>query len=322
MTHSPQRLRELLDSHGLAPRRERGQNFVGDPNTVRRIAALAGVGPGDRVIEVGPGLGSLTLALAETGADVIAVEVDSGLTAALRTVLAEHIESGSIAPDRVSVIHADAMALDWSRDWTHDPQSNAGRSIDHRDDEPPESSESPQRAQAPEPSKGSVSVVANLPYNIATPLIADLLDTAPWIDRFLVMIQREVAERLTASVHSSAYGAISIKVAYWADARIVGQVPASVFIPRPRVDSSLVEIVRHRVDPLAPEPGPLFDLIRRAFSQRRKMLRRSLAGVIDDEIFTAAGVEPTARPQDLDLAEWCALTSTWLAQIDHDPTAP
>ncbi len=319
MTHSPQRLRELLDSHGLAPRRERGQNFVGDPNTVRRIAALAEVGPGDRVIEIGPGLGSLTLALAETGAEIIAVEVDSGLTGALRFVLAEHIELGSITRDQVRVIHADAMALDWSRDWTRERPPDADRG-DHPHERGTPHSSPPQRVQTPERSKGSVSVVANLPYNIATPLIADLLDTAPWIDRFLVMIQREVAERLTASVHSSAYGAISIKVAYWADARIVGQVPASVFIPRPRVDSSLVKIVRHRVDPLAPEPGPLFDLIRRAFNQRRKMLRRSLAGVIDDEIFVAAGVDATARPQDLDLSAWCALTSAWLAHTERAPT--
>lgn len=297
MTHSPQRLRELLDSHGLAPRRERGQNFVADPNTVRRIAALAEIGPGDRVIEIGPGLGSLTLALAETGAEITAVEVDAGLTAALGEVIADHVDAGAIAPGRLRVVHADAMALDWSSDWTQryrDPP-------DDRVDTAP----------------GSVSVVANLPYNIATPLIADLLDTAPWIDRFLVMIQREVAERLTADVTSSAYGAISIKVAYWADARIVGQVPASVFIPRPRVDSSLVRIARHRIDPDWPAPEPLFDLVRRAFNQRRKMLRRSLAGIVDDSVFAAAGIEPTHRPEDLDLAAWCALTTAWLAH--HSP---
>lgn len=298
MTHSPQRLRELLDSHGLAPRRERGQNFVGDPNTVRRIAALAEIGPDDQVIEIGPGLGSLTLALAETGADITAVEVDAGLTAALHEVLADGVDTGAISPDRVRVVHADAMALDWSADWTRQ----------HRDaiDDGPDSGTA----------TGSVSVVANLPYNIATPLIADLLDTAPWIDRFLVMIQREVAERLTADVGSSAYGAISIKVAYWADARIVGNVPASVFIPRPRVDSSLVRIVRHRIDPDWPAPAPLFDLVRRAFNQRRKMLRRSLAGIVDDSVFATAGVEPTRRPEDLDLAAWCALTKAWLAHGD------
>lgn len=295
MTHSPQRLRELLDSHGLAPRRERGQNFVADPNTVRRIAALAEIGPDDRVIEIGPGLGSLTLALAETGADITAVEVDAGLTAALREVIADGVDAAAITPGRIRVVHADAMALDWSSDWTahyRDP-------IDDRVD----------TGTTP----GSVSVVANLPYNIATPLIADLLDTAPWIDRFVVMIQREVAERLTADVHSSAYGAISIKVAYWADARIVGHVPASVFIPRPRVDSSLVRIARHRIDPDWPEPAPLFDLVRRAFNQRRKMLRRSLAGIVDDSIFAAAGIDPTQRPQDLDLAAWYALANAWLA---------
>lgn len=264
MTWSRPRIRELLESRRLRPRRDLGQNFVADPNTVRRIARAAGVGAGDRVIEIGAGLGSLTLALAETGATVTAVEVDAGLAAVLRDVTA--------GDPAVTVVEADAMKLDWAAllaghdDWV---------------------------------------LVANLPYNVATPLVADLLDAVPAIGRMLVMVQKEVAERLAARPRTPAYGAVSVKVAYWAAARLVGDVPASVFVPRPNVESALVEVVR-RPPPSTP-PGPLFALVRTAFGQRRKMLRRSLAGIVSAEQFAAAGVEPTARPEELDLDAWVRL---------------
>ena len=177
MTHS-RRGRELLTSHGLAPRRDLGQNFVADPNTVRRIAHLAGVGPGDHVVEIGAGLGSLTLALAETGATVTAVEVDRGLAGVLRDVVA------GVA--NVTVVERDAMTLDWPA-----LLGAADRWV----------------------------LVANLPYNVATPLVCDLLDGVPPIERMLVMVQREVGERLVAAPRSAAYGAVSVKVAYWASAR-------------------------------------------------------------------------------------------------------
>jgi 16S rRNA (adenine1518-N6/adenine1519-N6)-dimethyltransferase len=122
----------------------------------------------------------------------------------------------------------------------------------------------------------------------------------------LVMVQKEVAERLAAPARTPAYGAVSVKVAYWATARLVGDVPASVFVPRPNVESALVEIIRR--PPPAVEPAPLFALVRQAFGQRRKMLRRSLAGAVTPEQFAAAGVEPTARPEELDLAAWVRLT--------------
>ena len=211
MTHSRPAVRELLTTRGLAPRRELGQNFVVDPNTVRRIAHLAAVGPGDRVVEVGAGLGSLTLALAETGAAVTAVEIDTGLAAALRDVVR------GVAG--VTVVEGDAMALDW-------PQLLGDAT-------------------------GWV-LVANLPYNVATPLVADLLDGVPQIARFLVMVQREVGERLVAVPGSGAYGAISVKVAFWAHARRAGAVPASVFMPRPNVESVLVEIVRRQPPDVVP----------------------------------------------------------------------
>ncbi len=149
-------------------------------------------------------------------------------------------------------------------------------------------------------------LVANLPYNVATPLVADLLDGVPAISRMLVMVQREVAERLAAGPGTRAYGAVSVKVAYWASARLVGDVPASVFVPRPNVESALVEIVRRPPPPV--DPAPLFDLVRTAFAQRRKMLRRSLRERVTPEQFAAAGVAPTARPEELGLDDWVRLT--------------
>jgi 16S rRNA (adenine1518-N6/adenine1519-N6)-dimethyltransferase len=265
VTLSRPAVRDLLASRGLAPRRDLGQNFVADPNTVRRIAHLAGVGPADRVVEIGAGLGSLTLALAETGAEITAIEVDHGLVEVLSGVV------GSC--DRVRIVEADATKLDWVE------------LLGDRD--------------------GWI-LVANLPYNVATPLVADVLDGVPQVSRMLVMVQREVGDRLAAQPRTPAYGAVSVKVAYWADARVVGDVPASVFVPRPNVDSALVAIVRRRPPDVAPEP--LFALVRAAFNQRRKMLRRSLRDIVTPEQFAAAGIDPTARPEELALADWCRLT--------------
>ncbi|MDA8044316.1 MAG: 16S rRNA (adenine(1518)-N(6)/adenine(1519)-N(6))-dimethyltransferase RsmA [Actinomycetota bacterium] len=274
MTLSPAQVADLLARHGIRPSRALGQNFVADPNTVRRIARLAEVGPGDRVVEIGPGLGSLTLALAETGAEVTAVEADRHLLAALAEVLA--------GTERVTVVHADAMRLDWS-------------SLLGGDD--------------------GWAMVANLPYNIATPLVADLLDRVPLIERMLVMVQREVAERLVAGPGDAAYGAVSVKVSYWARAQMVGRVPASVFQPRPNVESALVAIRRRpipAVDPTRVPPDRLFALVRAGFATRRKMLRRSLAGVIGPEAFAAAGVSPEDRAEQLDVAAWGRLAEAGL----------
>jgi 16S rRNA (adenine1518-N6/adenine1519-N6)-dimethyltransferase len=278
VTHSRPTIRELLDSRSLAPRRDLGQNFVADPNTVRRIAELAHVGDGDRVVEIGAGLGSLTLALADTGADIVAIEVDRGVVPILRDVVADRAN--------VRVVEADAMRLDWTDlladhdDWT---------------------------------------LVANLPYNVATPLICDLLDDVPAISTMLVMVQREAAERFAASPRTPAYGAVSVKTAYWATARIVGHVPASVFVPRPNVESALVAITRRQ--PPATDPSMLFTLVRTGFGQRRKMLRRSLAGIVAPATYDAAGIEPTARPEELDIDAWCRLTDAHLADGAHQSGA-
>ena len=266
VTLGPRQVADLLARHGIRPSRALGQNFVSDPNTVRRIARLAEVGPGDRVVEIGPGLGALTLALAETGASIIAVEADRHLLPALAEVLA-----GTPA---VEVVHGDAMDLDWSERLGVVP--------------------------------GWV-LVANLPYNIATPLVADLLDGVPQIERMLIMVQREVGERLCAGPGQEAYGAVSVKVAYWAEARLVGRVPASVFHPRPKVESVLVDIRRRSgpaVDPGRVDPARLFEVVRAGFATRRKMLRRALAGVVTPAAFDAAGVSPESRAEELDVAAW------------------
>lgn len=273
MTHSRPAIRELLESASLAPRRDLGQNFVADPNTVRRIAALARVGPDDRVVEIGAGLGSLTLALADTGAQVIAIEIDRGVVPILRDVVADR--------ENVRVVEGDAMQLDWSTVLADDSPEQPGWVL-----------------------------VANLPYNVATPLICDLLDDVPAIERMIVMVQREAAERFAAVPRTSAYGAVSVKAAYWGTAKIVGHVPASVFVPRPNVESALVEITRH--EPPATDPAALFALVRAGFGQRRKMLRRSLAGIVAPDTFDAASISPTARPEELDVDDWCRLTDAHL----------
>jgi len=268
---------ELLEANGLRPSRALGQNFVADPNTVRRIARLAGVGPGDRVVEVGAGLGSLTLALAETGAEVTAIEIDRHLLPLLSEVA---------EPAGVRVVSGDALTLDWATLLGGGPEGSGG---------PP------------------WHLVANLPYNVATPLVCDLLDGVPLISDLLVMVQREVGERLAAGPGSAAYGAVSVKVRYWGTARVVGKVPASVFVPRPNVESSLVRIVRHpggpAVDPTLVGPDRLFRVVRAGFAHRRKMLRGTLAGVVDPAAFAAAQIPETARAEELDIAAWGRLAS-------------
>ncbi|MCU1497944.1 MAG: rsmA [Acidimicrobiales bacterium] len=266
MTHTRRALAELLERHDLGPSRALGQNFVVDPNTVRRIARLAGVGPDSNVVEIGAGLGSLTLALAETGASVTAVELDRYLVPVLREV---------VAGQPVHVIEGDAMRLDWAELLAeHD----------------------------------SWTLVANLPYNVATPLVLDLLAGVPAIERMLVMVQLEAGERLAAAPGSGIYGIPSVKVALRATARIVGKVGPDVFLPRPRVDSALVEIVRRQQPATDADPDRLVQLVETGFGQRRKMLRRSLAALVRPEAFTAAGVSPEDRPERLSVEDWGRLT--------------
>jgi 16S rRNA (adenine1518-N6/adenine1519-N6)-dimethyltransferase len=273
VTHSRARIHELLGGD-LAPRRDLGQNFVADPNTVRRIARLSGVGPGDHVLEIGAGLGSLTLALAETGATITAVEVDRHVVPALRAV---------VEPCGVRVVEADALHADWPailgdrRRW---------------------------------------SLVANLPYNVATPLVLDLLDGVPAIERMLVLVQLEVGERLAAGPGTKAYGIPSVKRAWWADATIVGKVSPSVFIPPPRVESALVDLRRRPPAGDEPERKIVFDLVETGFNQRRKMLRRSLAAKVGPGDLDAAGIRPEARAEELALDDWRRLAAVLGPEVD------
>jgi 16S rRNA (adenine1518-N6/adenine1519-N6)-dimethyltransferase len=274
----------LLEENKIAPSRALGQNFVADPNTVRRIARISGVGPGDRVVEIGAGLGSLTLALLEMGAVVTAVERDRWLVPILRRVLEARAPS---AP--VEVVEADAMHLDWARLLV--------------------------------PASGWV-LVANLPYNVATPLVADLLDGVPAVERMLVMVQEEVARRLVATVGDPSYGAVSVKVAYWAEAALVGSVPSSVFVPRPKVGSALVSIRRRpepAVDPSVVAAEALFDIVKAGFAQRRKMLRRALAGLsVPAAAFAEAGIDDQSRAEQLSVVDWGRLAA---AIVASRPTA-
>jgi 16S rRNA (adenine1518-N6/adenine1519-N6)-dimethyltransferase len=276
VTLTRRQVQEMVAAGHLRPSRALGQNFVTDPNTVRRIARLAEVEPGQRVVEVGAGLGALTVALAEAGATVVAVEIDEHLIDVLKA---------QVEGRQVRVVHADALTLDWEA--LLDP--GAGPTTD-----------------------SPWVLVANLPYNVAVPVILRVLDEAPSVASMLVMVQREVGERLAAGPGSKAYGAVSVKVAYHATARVVGRVPPAVFVPRPRVESVLVRIVRRHVvavDPALADPVRLFAVVRAGFAHRRKMLRRALADVIDPAAFTDAAIDPAARAEELSIEDWGRLVA-------------
>jgi len=272
----------LLLANDLHPSRALGQNFVADGNTVRRIVRLAGIAPGQPVVEIGAGLGSLTLALVEGGARVTAVEIDRHVLPVLR---------GQVEPLGVRVVEADALTLDWSTVLGTGGEAPAT-------DRP-------------------WSLVANLPYNVAVPLVIRVLEEAPAVTSLLVMVQREVGERLAARAGDEAYGAVSVKVAYWASATVVGRVSASVFIPRPNVESVLVRLDRWDDPSRAPDRGGpgdpgydrLFAVVRGGFAHRRKMLRRSLEELVRPEAFDATGIPPTARAEELGLEEWKRLAA-------------
>lgn len=271
---TPATVHALLDEHGLHPKRSLGQNFLADPNTARRVVALADVPRGAPVLEIGPGLGSLTLALLDAGHDVVALELDQRLAEVLRGVLAE-----SNVHHRVRVEHGDACVVDLDALLGPAPRPQA--------------------------------CVSNLPYNVAVPVVMRLLEEAPAMERILVMVQREVGERLAARPGERAYGAVSVKVAYFAEARVVGSVPPTVFVPRPKVDSALVRLQRRAEPPVTvPSADDLFTLVRAGFGQRRKMLRRALVPLLGDDtraVLAAAGVEPTARAEALGLDQWAAV---------------
>ena len=266
---TPASVRALLAEHGVRPSRSLGQNFLADPNTARRIVRLAGVGASDRVLEIGAGVGSLTLALLERGCRVLAIEFDRKLAPALAHVVEGHGD--------VRIVTGDALALDLAQLLGDGPWR----------------------------------CVSNLPYNVATPVVMRLLEAVPSVGSAVVMVQREVGERLAAAPGSSAYGAVSVRVAFYAHAKIIGMVPRTVFVPVPRVDSALVELVRRDVPPVdVPSRERLFELVRAGFAHRRKMLRRTLRSVLGERtsvVLTEAAIDPRARAESLDLEQWAAL---------------
>ena len=284
MTLTRRQVQEMIATQDLRPSRALGQNFVADQNTVRRIARLADFEPGQLVVEIGAGLGALTLALAEAGAKVTAVEIDRHLIPILRAQV-EGLD--------VRVVEDDALTLDWPALLDdHDNDGATGVAV---------------------PASTSPWVlVANLPYNVAVPVIVRVLEEAPAVASMLVMVQREVGERLAAVPGTKAYGAVSVKVAYYATARLVGRVPPAVFVPRPRVESVLVRIVRRdavAVDPAVAGPDRLFTVVRAGFAQRRKMLRRALVDVVDPATFAAAAINPEARAEELSIEDWGRLVA-------------
>jgi 16S rRNA (adenine1518-N6/adenine1519-N6)-dimethyltransferase len=259
-------VRELLREHGIRPSKWLGQNFVIDPNTIRKVIDVAGLDPSDAIVEIGAGCGSLTLGLVAAARRVVAVEVDPKLVEVLRQVTS--------GVTNVEVVHADALDLD---------------------------------LDALEMSK----LVGNLPYNVAATLLLHVLESSASIRQLTVMTQREVGERLAAGPGSKVYGQTSVIVGFHADARLVGRVSRRAFFPEPNVDSVIVNVSRR---PELPEVDPrLFGrVVRAAFSQRRKMLRGTLAPLVKgdvDEFLEAAGVDPSARPEALGWEEFVGITA-------------
>jgi 16S rRNA (adenine1518-N6/adenine1519-N6)-dimethyltransferase len=260
-------VRELAERHGIRPSRSLGQHFLIDPNLARAIAADAGVGPGDRVVEVGAGLGSLTVALAATGARVLAIEFDRAVLPALREVT-----SGL---GTVEVLEANVTRIDW-------PATLGGRAW---------------------------TLAANLPYNIATPLVERLLDGVPQIVRMVVMVQREVGDRLVAGPGDPGYGPLALRVEHHATARLVRTVPPEVFWPRPAVASVVARIDRRERPAVAVDEVRLWRVVDTMFATRRKSARAALWTITDDPdaVLAAANVDPRARAQQLSLAEFARI---------------
>ncbi|WP_018653175.1 16S rRNA (adenine(1518)-N(6)/adenine(1519)-N(6))-dimethyltransferase RsmA [Actinomadura flavalba] len=269
----PSDVRELAAALGVRPTKQLGQNFVIDGNTVRRIVRAADVTGDDVVLEVGPGLGSLTLALLPHVRRVVAVELDGRLAAALPVTVAAHAPA---LADRLEVVHADALRV----------------------------------TELPGPPP--TALVANLPYNVAVPVVLSLLERFPSLRRALVMVQAEVADRMTASPGGRIYGVPSVKLAWYGAARRAGAVGRAVFWPAPNVDSGLVAFTRHDPPSTTASRAEVFAVIDAAFAQRRKTLRAALAGwagspAAAEEALRAAGVDPRARGESLDVASFARI---------------
>jgi 16S rRNA (adenine1518-N6/adenine1519-N6)-dimethyltransferase len=269
----PAEVRQLAARLDVRPTKQRGQNFVIDPNTVRRIVREAGLTPADVVVEVGPGLGSLTLALLESVARVVAIEIDPVLAGALPATLATYAPE---LADRCEVVRADALRIDGV------------------------------------PGPPPTALVANLPYNVSVPVLLHLLALLPSLERGLVMVQSEVADRLAASPGSKVYGVPSVKAAWYADVRRAGTVGRNVFWPAPNVDSGLVAWTRRDPPRTTATREQVFAVVDAAFAQRRKGLRgalRNLAGLIEaaSDALESVGIDPLARGEELTVVQFARI---------------
>lgn len=268
-------IRALAEELGIRPTKRLGQNFVIDANICRKIVRLAGVDASDTVLEIGPGLGSLTIVLLQEAHEVVAVEIDPALASALKNTMAERLPE---VAKNLTVLTADAMQIE---------------SLDD---------------------KAPTVLVANLPYNISVPVLLHLLERFESLQSGLVMVQAEVADRLAAKPGDKAYGIPSVKAAWWAHLRKAGSVSRSVFWPVPNVDSGLVAFTRQEPPVCSVTRQEVFAVIDAAFATRRKMLRSALANwagspAQSEEILIAAGVAPTARGEELALSDFVAIAS-------------
>ncbi|HEY0936179.1 MAG TPA: rRNA adenine dimethyltransferase family protein [Trebonia sp.] len=305
-------IRGLADRLGLRPTKKLGQNFVVEQGSVRQIAALARIGRHDAILEVGPGLGSLTLALVEAAVLAAGPMFYEGVCGtAVR-------DGGGVAPPGPRDIPLRLVAVEIDPVLAAElPRTIAGRAPDLA---PRVQVLLADALTVIEPELGVPSptvLAANLPYNVAVPVLLHLLAVLPGLERGVVMVQAEVAERMCAGPGSRVYGVPSAKLAWYADARLAGTVPRTVFWPVPNVDSKLVAFTRHDPPPTAASRQQVFALIDAAFRQRRKTLRAALAGWAGsaaeaERVLRAAGVDPGARGETLAVADFARVAQTAL----------
>jgi 16S rRNA (adenine1518-N6/adenine1519-N6)-dimethyltransferase len=269
-------IRRIAAEAGISPTKKLGQNFVIDPGTVRKIVRESGIGSDDLVLEVGPGLGSLTLGILEVGAHLTAVEIDPPLAARLPSTVSEYNRDGA---NRLNIVNQDALLLQ---------DTNLPAEYGTTD----------------------FTLVANLPYNVATPILLTLLERFPHLTRFLVMVQKEVADRLVASPGTKIYGTPSAKLAWYGTAKRAGTIGRNVFWPAPNVDSALVLFIRDKAEARDMNSrASVFDLIDAAFQQRRKTLHAALRQRVGDQAYALSGIDPTRRGETLGIDEFMRLNA-------------
>ncbi|MBE7721132.1 MAG: 16S rRNA (adenine(1518)-N(6)/adenine(1519)-N(6))-dimethyltransferase RsmA [Lacrimispora celerecrescens] len=277
---NPQKTIEIIQKYEFAFQKKFGQNFLIDTHVLDKIIAAAGVTKDDCVLEIGPGIGTMTQYLAESARHVVAVEIDSNLIPILKETLGEY--------ENVTVIHDDILKVDINQITE---QYNSGRLI---------------------------KVVANLPYYITTPIIMGLFENKVPIDNITVMVQKEVADRMQVGPGSKDYGALSLAVQYYAEPYIVANVPPNCFMPRPSVGSAVIRLTRHKEPPVkAEDPGLMFRLIRASFNQRRKTLQNGLNNSPEvpytkeqiAEAIESLGLGPSVRGEALTLEQFASLSN-------------